>query len=148
MKKDQKGQSMVEFAVIFPFFLFLILSIAYFSFAFADYLQLQHIARDSARMASIAAGDKNNETIRNGQYQKIIEEHRGQALISDIYQWGKDEGTYTITYQSSTNNVVVTIKAPLNKNSVLGRTVNALAPAEIDMFDIDITYTMYSESTR
>lgn len=148
MKRNQNGQSLVEFAVIFPFFLFLILSIAYFSFAFADYLQLQHIARDSARVASLTAVDKENEAIRNGQYQKIIEKYREKALISDIYQWSKTEGTYTIIYQGDTNNVVVTIKAPLNKDSVLGRTVNALAPAEVDMFDIDITYTMYSESTR
>ena len=148
MKKDQNGQGMVEFAVIFPFFLFLILSMAYFSFAFADYLQLQHIARDSARVASLTPVDKKDETIRNGQYQKIIEEYREKGVISDVYQWSKTEGTYTITYQSDTNNVVVTIKAPLNKNSALGRAVNALAPAEIDMFSIDITYTMYSESTR
>lgn len=148
MKKDQSGQSMVEFAVIFPFFLFLILSIAYFSFAFADYLQLQHIARDSARVASLTAVDKNDEAIRNGQYQKIVEEYRKKELISDIYQWGKTEGTYTIAYQGDTNNVVVTIRAPLNETSVLGRMVNAFAPAEVDMFAIDITYTMYSESTR
>ncbi|MBO6202392.1 MAG: pilus assembly protein, partial [Selenomonas sp.] len=45
MKLMQKGQSMVEFAVIFPFFMFLIMSLAYFGLAFADYLQLNNIAR-------------------------------------------------------------------------------------------------------
>ena len=99
MKLMQKGQSMVEFSVIFPFFLFLVLAVAYFSFAFADYLQLTYIARDSAREAaivSVSSKDKNNKTrsekakqqAREEKYQEICNKYKKSGLISDVYTMG------------------------------------------------------------
>lgn len=160
MKLMQKGQSMVEFSVIFPFFLFLVLTVAYFSFAFADYLQLTYIARDSAREAaivSVPAEDSNNKTLseqakqnlRETKYQDICNKYKKKLLISDVYTMGD----FTITAKS--DDVVVNINAPLNDNSVLGRTINELLnffPAEnkneknrVKAFDINIQYKMYNE---
>ncbi len=68
--KGQKGQSMVEFALIVPLVLLLVLGMIYGGFAYADYLQYSNAVRDAARdiavqetteRASIAAGlDKNS----------------------------------------------------------------------------------------
>ena len=159
MKLMQKGQSMVEFSVIFPFFLFLVLAVAYFSFAFADYLQLTYIARDSAREAAIVSvpSKVNNKTrtenekqqAREEKYQEICNKYKKSGLISDVYTMGD----FTITAKS--DDVVVNINAPLNDNSVLGRTINELLnffPAEnkneknrVKAFDINIQYKMYNE---
>ena len=70
-------------------------------------------------------------------------------MISDVYTMGD----FTITAKS--DDVVVNINAPLNDNSVLGRTINELLnffPAEnkneknrVKAFDINIQYKMYNE---
>jgi len=160
MRLFQKGQSMVEFAVTFPFFLFIVLAVAYFSFAFADYLQLTYIARDSAREAaivSVASKDRNNNTRserdkqkeREEKYQAICNKYQKKVLISDVYTMGN----FSIT--SKDDDVLVKINAPLNEKSILGNTINTLLNFfakenekdnnKVRAFDIDIQYKMYNE---
>ena len=52
MKKN-KGQSLVEFALILPLFLFLVFAIIYCGMLFHDYSSLSSIARSAAREAAI-----------------------------------------------------------------------------------------------
>ena len=52
MKKD-KGQSLVEFTLVLPFFLFLVFAIIYCGMLFHDYSSLSSIARSAAREAAI-----------------------------------------------------------------------------------------------
>ncbi len=52
MKKN-KGQSLVEFALVVPFFLFLVFAIIYAGMLFHDYSTLTGIARSAAREAAI-----------------------------------------------------------------------------------------------
>lgn len=70
----QKGQSAVEFALIIPLFLILILGMIYGGFAYADYLQYSTAVREAARdiavqkeenRAALVAGlnGTNNSTI-------------------------------------------------------------------------------------
>jgi hypothetical protein len=160
MRLFQKGQSMVEFAVTFPFFLFIVLAVAYFSFAFADYLQLTYIARDSAREAaivSVASKDRNNNTRserdkqkeREEKYQAICNKYQKKVLISDVYTMGN----FSIT--SKDDDVLVKINAPLNEKSILGNTINTLLNFfakenekdnnKVRAFDINIQYKMYNE---
>lgn len=55
MKKN-KGQSLVEFALVIPFFLFLVFAIIYAGMLFHDYSTLTGIARSAAREAAIVEG--------------------------------------------------------------------------------------------
>ena len=159
MKLMQKGQSMVEFSVIFPFFLFLVLAVAYFSFAFADYLQLTYIARDSAREAAIVSvpsqvnnktqTEKQKQQAREAKYKEICNKYKKDSLISDVYTMGD----FKIT--SKDDDVLVSINAPLNEHSVLGNTINTLLNFfakenendnnKVKAFDINIQYKMYNE---
>ncbi len=53
MKNKKKGQAIVELAVVFPFFLLIILGgIIDFGFAFYNYVTLQGIANDAASWAA------------------------------------------------------------------------------------------------
>ena len=162
MKLMQKGQSMVEFAVIFPFFMFLIMSLAYFGLAFADYLQLNNIARSSAREAlnytNITTEDnknKSNDQLNNDlktNYNKVKAKYSEQKLLSDMYSWGDSSSQYDITYDKNNENVTVTIKAPLNKDTdslpaIMDRLTNSKI-SDSGTFDINIKYTMYSGTTK
>ena len=51
--KKSKGQSLVEFALILPLFLFLVFAIIYCGMLFHDYSSLSSIARSAAREAAI-----------------------------------------------------------------------------------------------
>ena len=51
--KKSKGQSLIEFALILPLFLFLIFAIIYAGMLFHDYSALSSIARSAAREAAI-----------------------------------------------------------------------------------------------
>ncbi|HOT91699.1 MAG TPA: TadE/TadG family type IV pilus assembly protein [Anaerolineae bacterium] len=54
LQKNACGQSLVEFALILPFFLLLIIGIAEVGFAFYDYLTLATANREGVRLASRA----------------------------------------------------------------------------------------------
>ena len=46
--RRQEGQSIVEFALVFPLFLMFVFGIIFFGVLFYDYIALSNVARDSA----------------------------------------------------------------------------------------------------
>ena len=55
--RKQKGQSLVEFALVVPLFLLLLFGIIYSGMFFHDYSSLSNTARSAAREAAIIEGD-------------------------------------------------------------------------------------------
>jgi len=51
--KNTKGQAVVEFALVLPILVFLLLAIMEGGRIFGSYLELQHAARDGARWAAV-----------------------------------------------------------------------------------------------
>ncbi len=51
--KKQKGQALIEFALVFPFFLLLVFGIIYSGMLFYDYSTLSNVARSAARERAI-----------------------------------------------------------------------------------------------
>ena len=51
--KNQKGQGILEFAIILPLFLLLSIGAIFFGMMFADYVAINSIASRSAREASL-----------------------------------------------------------------------------------------------
>ena len=56
--KKHKGQSVVEFALVLPLFLFIMFGVIYTGMLFHDYATLSNIARTSAREAAVTAKDE------------------------------------------------------------------------------------------
>ena len=142
MQNKQKGQSIIEFALVLPLFLLLVFGLFYIGMFFADYLTLSSIARSSAREAAIISSDdyyKNN-------YQKIREKYKDEKLPMDIFDWqATSTEHFNINYDKDSHNVKVTMKADLNtRGSQLGNIVSRLAGG-MKLAKIDITYSMYSE---
>lgn len=55
--KRDRGATLVEFAVIFPLIIVLVMGIAEFSLAFKDWLTISHASREGARAGATAAND-------------------------------------------------------------------------------------------
>lgn len=146
---QKKSQVLIEFALIFPLFLLLVVGIIYFGSLFSDYMTLSSIARSSAREASvITLTDSNNDNDRKKQYNTIRAKYEEQTLPLDILTWNpKSTDDFDITYDSTNKNVVVTMNASLNENgSMFAKVIDGLSNQKNGKdFKLNITYTMVSE---
>lgn len=148
----QRGQSIVEFALVLPLFLLFTIPIIYFGCIFADYVAIGTIARSSARAAAVV--QPQTEAQQAPDYTAIRKEYMGQKLPFDIYEWkpSTSDEDFKIVYEPSTDssqngNVTVTVKAKLQEQGFgkeLAHIVNGLTGAQ-NIDELSITYTMYSE---
>ncbi len=67
MKKD-KGQSLVEFTLVLPFFLLLVFAIIYGGMLFHDYSTVSNVARSIARERAITPGSTTDAQIIDYYY--------------------------------------------------------------------------------
>ena len=95
----ERGATLIEFAVIFPLIIVLVMGIAEFSLAFKDWLTINHASREGARAGATAANDISadiqvltaiEEALTGGDLQAII-----NVRVSDPD--GVDSTTYTYT---------------------------------------------------
>lgn len=89
--KRQKGQDIVEFALLLPIFLLVLCGIIYCGFMFGDYQTVQGIVRNAAREAAVVghyteSADHsqpiNNYKIIADKYNQILKE---QNVITHLY---------------------------------------------------------------
>lgn len=151
LRRSQRGQSMLEFGIVIPFFLVFIMGIAYFGAAISDYIALNNIARSCAREASIGGPST---------YGKLQNEYLKKDLTAGLYEWGPQaysEGLADINVRKvkpektgDHGNVVVTLKSRIdtsqeNAAAIFKRLLIRWTGASPKVLDLDVTYTMYSE---
>ncbi len=74
--KSQKGQDLVEFALVFPVFILIICGIIYVGFFFSDYLTLNNLARSAARDASVIEEiTKKSDGQEQNNYEDIADKY-------------------------------------------------------------------------
>lgn len=125
MKKN-KGQVIVEFALVFPLFLLVLFGMIYSGLLFYDYSSLSNIARTSAREAAIVTGTYNNgdrySTIEN--YYKNGVNAPLNTLITSLYEKDLDPIKIEHVKESGQPDAVrVTINMHLVSSSYLMRMV-------------------------
>jgi len=78
----QKGQGIIEFAIVLPLFLLFLFGIIYSGMLFYDHATLSNIARASAREAAITAVPS-----VNGRYAEIEGYYKGKMdmLLTTLY---------------------------------------------------------------
>lgn len=143
--KFQRGQAIVEFALILPLFILVIFGIIYFGMAFSDYIALNSFARSSAREASIST--------ETAPYDDIKEKYGQKDLPANLYEWDTTNGfkieDVPITNDGkSSNNVRVTIDAKLSTDQDSLAQIFRNILGKDSLFDIHIQYTMYKEPSR
>ncbi|WP_110954183.1 TadE/TadG family type IV pilus assembly protein [Anaerosinus massiliensis] len=87
--KDQAGQSILEFAIVFPFFMFMFFGFTYTALLCHDYLTLTSIARDSARAAAVGVAE---DTIRN--------RYASQNFLTSVYTWNPSSQTDDFVFET------------------------------------------------
>ena len=132
--QKHKGQAMVEFALILPLFLFMVYGIIYFGMLFHDYSSLSNIARSCAREAAIT------ETLDEAAIQSIKNRYTQTSinqLWTSLYKLN-NENDFTISENSTTKEISVTIKMTLSSAPVL---LSSVLPETFD-----IVYFMRKDS--
>ena len=107
--KGHKGQSVVEFALVLPLFLFIMFGIIYTGMMFHDYSTLSNIARACTREAAVSATDN---------YTKIETDYTGylNGLMTSFY---KPVGSKPITIKQDGDVIQTTINMKLNVSGFL-----------------------------
>jgi Flp pilus assembly protein TadG len=95
--KSQKGQSLVEFALVFPILILLLFGIMDFGRIFHAYLTIDHAGREAARAASIG---KDDTTVKNTAVNDAtgIVLTVGQVGVTPTPRTSGTDVTITITY--------------------------------------------------
>ena len=117
----QKGQALIEFTLVLPFFLLLIFSLIYTGMLFYDYSTLSNVARTAARERAISESDVNNTTIIKRYYNDASKTFT-YGLVTSLYK-PADENAMTIDGPSESEgkegDIVVTINMQLQDKSPL-----------------------------
>lgn len=133
--EKQKGQAIVEFALVFPFFLAILFAILLSGLMFADYMTLSNVARSSAREAALG-----------GDTTEISETYRQNTrLMTNLYIWPED-GAIVFSDGSIQNSITATITTTLNKQFPAVGFLDAVGMSLPETYTI--TYTMHSEVTQ
>ena len=138
---SQKGQSIVEFAFISPFFIFLFLAIVYGGILFIDFIQYNNAARSIARDASFYFQKNHQASFSSSELAAFQQKFHP---LTSLYS-----ATIVSVYIDS-NNSTVTVTILLTRNEQL-----SLFHILSDDFDLQfppkhlkpIVYTMPFERT-
>lgn len=111
--KKQKGQSLVEFALVFPFFLLLIFAIIYCGMLFYDYSTLSSIARSAARERAISSpAGVTDADIKSYYFNSGTKQFRPN-LVTGLYKPANNP----LDIATSGDDIVVTINMVLGERS-------------------------------
>jgi Flp pilus assembly protein TadG len=105
--RRSRGQAMVEFTLILPLLLLLILGIYQFGQTYADYIQVTNAARDGGRKALVSRSDASGvadvvSTAKNSTWW--LDKNQMSVTVSPGQPWTSGQNvTVTVTYPYSIN---------------------------------------------
>lgn len=109
--RKQKGQSLVEFALILPLFFAMCFGMIYGGLIFMDYLQYNNAARGVARAISLTTNDVERNKLK-ADFENQTSEYIRQ--LTHLY----DVDTNTSKVNIGTNDVTVEINLVLNQKNL------------------------------
>lgn len=109
--KRQKGQSLVEFALVIPFFFVMCFGMIYGGVLFMDYIQYNNAARGVARAISLTTNAEERAKLKN-DFEKKTSEYINPLTHLYIVKDGNSK------VDIGTNDVEVEITLTLNENGL------------------------------
>lgn len=112
-RRGERGQTMVEFAIVLPIFLVLLLGIAQLGIAFNNYLTLTDGVRAGARYGAVlrTSGTRVSDTIAKvKQSSANLDQSKINATVTSSWLAGSDL-TVCATYPYSINLIGLVVKS-------------------------------------
>lgn len=114
---NEKGQAMIEFAIIIPLFFFMLYAFAYLGMFFHDYLTLNEMTRDITRKAAVGIS-----------VDDIKKNYQGTTFLTNVYTIDLNNSQqFSVETKVEENGggqkVVVTLKAVVNAPQGFWKTV-------------------------
>jgi Flp pilus assembly protein TadG len=125
----ERGQALVEFAVVGVAFFLLVFGIFDFARFFESWITVQHAARDAARYA--ITGQVNCSGLTNDRTGCIVK--KAKAATTGLYRGGPSGADVSVSYQSWAYQ-------PASDNWSSGATSNS-AGSQCDAIMVTVTYT-------
>lgn len=155
--KNQKGQDIIEFALLFPIFLLIICGIMYIGFFFSNYMTLSNLARSAAREATVTESTKNvtdgtGTSKKERDFSQVINRYdailANEHIITSLYLY--QQGSLKINpdgkheYEGGpAGSLEVVIPMTLNSKSGFVEALHNLGISTKDTYAI--VYYMYDE---
>jgi hypothetical protein len=155
---DDRGQSLVEFALVFPLFMMLTLFIVEFAFVFSALLGVNYASRNAALIAAEAGNDPLADCVILQQVESSVGAPADSAKIQTVTIFRSDQSggtrfetlTYTrggagTTCQKGTVTLTVPYSAPTGaytydqRCNILGGCVS-LGRSQIDTIGVEVIY--------
>lgn len=121
--KGQKGQSVLEFALIVPLLLMLVLWAIYGAFVYADYLQYSNAVRDAARDIAVQENNTQRAAIKarlDREDPKTVEKYASSFTSlyrPDFYVRIENADMHEVTTWEEASFVTVTATFSLKEDS-------------------------------
>lgn len=141
--KRQKGQDIVEFAILVPLFFLILIAMCAFGMFFSDYITFNNVARSVAREAVVREPGDDLVNVRNRNFDEYKSVGNLYALTS------ADNITIQKTTVDGSPSVTVMVQAPMKTQ---GAFFSDLGWAGLlqgsDLKTMRATYTMYDENQQ
>ena len=122
----QDGQSVMEFALIVPFFLMFLLSIIYGGMFMSDYLALKHAANSAAQAATLESNVIEDEDVLKEKTVLMLSDN----LSFDVERLKKDDSTDTNFVQVTATAKIVKSKLPTMAQDWFGTEIKSVSAPE------------------
>lgn len=141
--KRQKGQDIVEFAILVPLFFLILIAMCAFGMFFSDYITFNNVARSVAREAVVREPGDDLVNVRNRNFDEY-------KSVGNLYAL-TNENNITIeqTTVDGSPSVTVTVQAPIKTQGAFFSNLGWAGLLQgSDLKTMRATYTMYDENQQ
>lgn len=104
--KEEKGQSIVEFAIILPVLLLVLCGIIDFGWIYSNELSLNNCTREGARYGSIHAGEANAEEMITNRILDVSTDSLKKDMTIEV--------SFTNTTDPTAGDVIITVESRID----------------------------------
>lgn len=141
--KRQKGQDIVEFAILVPLFFLILIAMCAFGMFFSDYITFNNVARSVAREAVVREPGDDLVNVRNRNFDEYKSVGNLYALTS------ADNITIQKTTVDGSPSVTVMVQAPMKTQGAFFSNLGWAGLLQgSDLKTMRATYTMYDENQQ
>jgi Flp pilus assembly protein TadG len=143
MMKRQKGQDIVEFAILVPLFFLILIAMCAFGMFFSDYITFNNVARSVAREAVVREPGDSWDNVKTRNFNEY-------KTAGNLYKL-TNENNITIeqTTVDGSPSVTVTVQAPMKTQGAFFSNLGWAGLLQgSDLKTMRATYTMYDENQQ